>query len=120
MKREWTIIFLTGVIVFSLQGTWFRLTYQSRQLENLKIAEKLVPQVEAILATNPRYHKVQVDTYTGMDGALRIGGSVEKTTDLNQLMRLLAEEQLPIALKGSVKVWEELEKEHTEKAKTTK
>jgi hypothetical protein len=47
-----------------------------RQLDNIAIAERQLPRVKALLASDPRFNDVEAGAYTGQDGAVGLIGFV--------------------------------------------
>ena len=81
------------VIVFLIYWPW---SPGGRQTINMRIARKHLPQVQAILDQDARFAKVTIGEYTGQDGALGLWGDVTTDAALSDLMKLVAQEKLPV------------------------
>ncbi len=76
----------------------------SRQRVNMAIAEEELPRVQAVLDGDWRFKEVTAYVYTGQDGAVGLGGWVEKDEDLFRLMKAVAAIHLRVATYWQVKV----------------
>jgi hypothetical protein len=70
-----------------------------RQWINMRIAHQHLHKVEAILAGDSRYERLQANVYTGQDGAIWIVGDVVAEEDGCALMKAVNAEKLPIAVR---------------------
>jgi hypothetical protein len=77
-----------------------------RQQTNMRIAEAHLPKVKDLLQADERFKDVQTGVYTGQDGAVGLSGRVRDEDDLFELMKAVAELQLPVAVSWRVKVEE--------------
>ena len=75
-----------------------------RQMINMRVAAKHLPEVQAIIAADPRYKDVQAAVYTGQDGALHVAGDVQREEDVCDLMRAVSDKHLPIAVRFDLTV----------------
>lgn len=106
-----TIRTSTGILIILLATVGllsvtlpYRQPPTSIQLENIRAAESLAPRVQRLLDADPRFEDVKASPYTGQNGAVRLDGFVESDGDLVALMKLVAKEQLPVALAWHVRL----------------
>jgi hypothetical protein len=75
-----------------------------RQLINMRIARKHLPQVEAIVKQDSRFVQVTVGVFTGQDGAIGFFGDVMSEEALGDLMKAVAKEKLQVPVAWRITV----------------
>ena len=81
------------------------------QAINMDFVIENMPRVRAMLAKDQRFKDVTPHVYTGQGGALGLHGFVETDDDLFRLMKIVAEERLPLTVHWNVKVLPEQAKD---------
>jgi hypothetical protein len=74
------------------------------QALNMEIAQENIARAHAMLQKNDLFKDVAPFIYTGQGGALGLSGSVKKERDLFELMKAVADEQLPVTVHWRVKI----------------
>jgi hypothetical protein len=105
MSRGFWIVLPSAIAAtLLLFAAWYPYTGAGRQQYNMAVAQRELPRVQALLDADMRFKDVKAYVYTGQDGAVGLAGRVEKDEDLFRLMKVIAAEQLPIAVAWQVKV----------------
>ncbi len=97
-RQFWIVLLLGfGLCWLAFQVWYFRVGAGHQHL-NLERARSELPRAEALLQADPRFAEVQVRVFTGSNGSLGFFGKVEKSNDLNTLLRLVAEERFSVPI----------------------
>ncbi|MBI3409145.1 MAG: hypothetical protein HY040_12430 [Planctomycetes bacterium] len=99
------------IVVLTIAGTvivfhfvLYPYVFRDSQDKNMEIAETHLPVIRMAVEGDSRFSEVKPYVYTGMDGAIGVGGCVKSEEDMTNLRRLVAETHPPRPVHWSVRV----------------